>query len=102
MRDPVPAGNRTVAPLTGAPAGPAVPHSTRPSYPTTVPGTRTGTTSLSTGRPVDPNAPAQVRAQGQDHSLARTGRGTDSPRHRSDEAGTAALSPQLVLTFGAE
>ncbi|MCX5345498.1 hypothetical protein [Streptomyces atratus] len=67
-----------------------------------MPGTQTGTTSLSTGCPVDPSASAPVRAPGPDHSLALAGSGTDSFRRRSDEAGTAAFRPQLILTFGAE
>ncbi|MFJ7493391.1 hypothetical protein ACIQZB_19505 [Streptomyces sp. NPDC097727] len=102
MRDPGTPDSRTVLPVTGVSTGPAITHSTRPSHPTTVPGTTTGTTSLSTGCPVDPSVSAPVRAPGPDHSLALAGSRTDSLRRRSDEAGTAAFRPQLVLTFGAE
>ncbi|MFD4860496.1 hypothetical protein [Streptomyces atratus] len=102
MRDPGTSDSRTALPVTCVWTGSAITHSTRPSHPTTVPGTNTGTTSLSTGCPVVPRASVPVRAPGPDHSLALAGSGTDIFRRRSDEAGTAALRPQLVLTFGAE
>ncbi|WP_405690336.1 hypothetical protein [Streptomyces sp. NBC_00057] len=102
MREPGTSDSRTALPVTGVWTGSAITHSTRPSHPTTVPGTKAGTTSVSTGCPVDPSAPAPVRAPGPDHSLALAGSGTDSFLRRSDEAGTAAFRPQLVLTFGAE
>ncbi|MFE4334990.1 hypothetical protein ACFRQM_37960 [Streptomyces sp. NPDC056831] len=102
MRDPCTSDSRTALPVTGVSTGSAITHSTRPSHPTTAPGTTTGTTWLSTGCTVDPSASAPVRAPGPDHSLALAGSGTDSLRRRSDEAGTAAFQPQLVLTFGAE
>ncbi|MFB7184458.1 hypothetical protein ACFCZT_03910 [Streptomyces sp. NPDC056230] len=91
------------APVTVMRPASALPHSTRPSHPTTVPGTITDTSSVSsTGRPVDPSASAPVRAPVPGHSLALAGSGTKRPRRRPDEAGTAAFRPQLVLTFGAE
>ncbi|MFD4948502.1 hypothetical protein ACFVYE_34115 [Streptomyces sp. NPDC058239] len=103
MRDPGTSDSRTALPVTGVWTGSAITHSTtRPSHSTTAPGTKTGTTSVSTGCPVDPSTSAPVRAPGPDHSLALAGSGTDSFRRRSDEAGTAAFRPQLVLTFGAE
>ncbi|MEV7953104.1 hypothetical protein ACFVZR_15685 [Streptomyces sp. NPDC058316] len=91
------------APVTGMRPASALPHSARPSHPTTVPGTITDASSVSsTGRPVDPSASAPVRTPVPDHSLALAGSGTERPRRRPDEAGTAAFRPQLVLTFGAE
>ncbi|MEU6017070.1 hypothetical protein ABZ826_24355 [Streptomyces sp. NPDC047515] len=93
----------TAVPVTVAWPGPALPHSTRPAHPTTVPGTNTDASSVSsTGRPVDPSASAPVRTPVPDHSLALVGGGTKRLRRRPDEAGTAAFRPQLVLTFGAE
>ncbi|MFJ9683219.1 hypothetical protein ACIRP2_35025 [Streptomyces sp. NPDC101194] len=93
----------TAAPVTVVWPGSALPHSTRLSHPTTVPGNITGASSVSSiGRPVDPSASAPVRTPVPDHSLALVGSGTERLRRRPDEAGTAASRPQLVLTFGAE
>ncbi|MEU9619489.1 hypothetical protein ACIP4W_32050 [Streptomyces sp. NPDC088846] len=103
MRRPAPARGGTVVPVTGARTAPALPRETRPSPPAAAaPGTAPGALSGSTGLPVDPCAPAPVRAPGPDHSLALTGSGADRLRRRPDEAGTAAFRPLLVLTFGAE
>ncbi|MFH8475504.1 hypothetical protein [Streptomyces sp. NPDC018000] len=102
MSDPGTSNSRTALPVTGVRTSSAITHNTRPSHPTTVPGTETGTTSASTGCPVDPSVSAPGRAHGPDHPLALVGSGTYRFRRRSDEAGIAALQPQLVLTFGAE
>ncbi|MFG3405137.1 hypothetical protein [Streptomyces sp. NPDC048142] len=90
------------APDTGARTGSTVTHDSRPALAASVLGTNTGATAVSTGHSVELSAPAPGGALGSAYSLAPTGSGTDSPRLRSGEAGSAAYRPQLVLTFGAE
>ncbi|MEU1126632.1 LamG domain-containing protein, partial [Streptomyces sp. NPDC005899] len=88
-------------PATGPRAESPATHTTRPALSATVPGTTTDAPSASTGHPVAPGASAPAGALRSSPSLALTSGGTNSPRPCSG-AVTAALGPQLVLTFGAE
>lgn len=92
----------TLVPVTGAWTESAVTYNTRPSLATTVLGTISGATAVSTDYAVELNAPALGGALGSAYSLALTSSGTDSLRIWSGEVATAAYRPQLVLTFGAE
>ncbi|MEV7404422.1 LamG-like jellyroll fold domain-containing protein [Streptomyces sp. NPDC091267] len=96
------ADSHTLVPVTGAWTESAVTYSTRPSLATTVLGTISGATAVSTDYSVELNAPALGGALGSAYSLALTSSGTDSLRIWSGEVATAAYRPQLVLTFGAE
>ncbi|WNI26392.1 DNRLRE domain-containing protein [Streptomyces sp. ITFR-16] len=96
------AESHTLVPVTGAWTESTVTYNTRPSLATTVLGTISGATDISTGYSVDLNAPALGGALGSSYSLALTNSGTDSLRIWSGEVATAAQRPQLVLTFGAE
>ncbi|WP_406447667.1 hypothetical protein OG782_02150 [Streptomyces sp. NBC_00876] len=97
-----PARSRPRVPVTGARTEPAATRTTRPSLASTVPGTISGATAVSTGYAVEPNTPAPGGALRSASSLALTSSGTDSLRVWSGEVATAAHRPQLVLTFGAE
>ncbi|MFE7750206.1 hypothetical protein [Streptomyces sp. NPDC057428] len=79
----------------------AVTHNTRPTLSTSVPGTMTGASAVSTGHSADLDATTLGGALDSASSLALTGSGTDSLRIWPSEA-TAACRPQLVLTFGDE
>lgn len=70
-------------------------HASRPAPTASVLGTVTGATAVSTDPSVELSAPALGGALGSSYSLALTGSGTDSPRIRSSEAGSAASRPQL-------
>ncbi|WP_406465023.1 DNRLRE domain-containing protein [Streptomyces sp. NBC_00111] len=95
------AENHSIVPVTGTWTESAVTHNTRPTLSTSVLGTISGATSVSTGYSAELNASALGGALGSATSLALTGSGTDSLRIWSSEA-TAAYRPQLVLTFGDE
>lgn len=92
----------TLVPVTGAWTESAVTYNTRPSLATTVLGTISGATAVSTDYSVELNAPVLGGALGSAYSFALTSSGTDSLRIWSGEVATAAYRPQLVLTFGAE
>ncbi|WP_328629019.1 DNRLRE domain-containing protein [Streptomyces sp. NBC_00353] len=94
--------SHTVVPVTGTWTESAVTYNTRPSLSSTVLGTITGATSVSTDHSVELNASALGGALGSVYSLALTSSGTDSLRIWSSEVSTAAYRPQLVLTYGAE
>ncbi|WP_392667863.1 LamG-like jellyroll fold domain-containing protein [Streptomyces sp. LN785] len=94
--------SHTVVPVTGTWTESAVTYNTRPSLSSTVLGTITGATSVSTDYSVELNASALGGALGSVYSLAVASNGTDSLRIWSSEVSTAAYRPQLVLTFGAE
>ncbi|MEV4968389.1 DNRLRE domain-containing protein [[Kitasatospora] papulosa] len=96
-----PADSHNSVPVTGAWTESAVTYSTRPTLSTSVPGTITGASAVSTDHSADLGATALDGALGSVTSLAPTSSGTDSLRIRSSEA-TAACGPQLVLTFGDE
>ncbi|MEU0148084.1 hypothetical protein ABZ119_19320 [Streptomyces sp. NPDC006288] len=96
-----PAENNSSVPVDGTWTESAVTHSTRPTLSTSVPGTMTGATWVSTDHSVDLGATAPDGAFGSVSPLAPTSSGTGSIRFRPSEA-TAALRPQLVLTFGDE
>lgn len=96
------AESHTLVPVTGAWTESTVTYNTRPSLATTVLGTISGATDISTDYSVELNAPALGGALGSSYSLALTNSGTDSLRIWSGEVATAAQRPQLVLTFGAE
>ncbi|MFI7287796.1 hypothetical protein ACIBRY_14275 [Streptomyces anulatus] len=84
-----------VVPLTGARTASSVTHNSRPAPAAPVLGTNTGATAVSTDPSVELSAPAPGGALGSAYSLAPTGGGTESPRARSGEAGSAASRPQL-------
>ncbi|MFF5727494.1 DNRLRE domain-containing protein [[Kitasatospora] papulosa] len=96
-----PADSRSIVPVTGAWTESAVTHNTRPTLSTSVLGTITAASAVSTDHSAGLGATALDGALGPVTSLAVTGSGTDSLRIRSSEA-TAACRPQLVLTFGDE
>ncbi|MEV2246384.1 hypothetical protein [Streptomyces sp. NPDC049970] len=96
-----PAESHSTVPVDGTWTESAVTHSTRPTLSTSVPGTMTGATRVSTDHSVDLAATAPDGALGSVSSLAPTSGGTGSIRFWPSEA-TAALRPQLVLTFGDE
>ncbi|MFF3264381.1 hypothetical protein ACFYWO_35085 [Streptomyces sp. NPDC002932] len=77
-------------------------YDSRPSLTSTVPGTISGATAVSTGYSVEQDAPALGGAPGSAYSSAPTSDSADSLRIRSGDVSTAAHRPQLVLTFGAE
>lgn len=83
------------APATGARTDTSVTPNSRPAPAAPVPGTITGATAVSTDHSVELSAPAPGGALGSAYSLASAGSGTDSPRLRSGEAGSAASRPQL-------
>ncbi len=85
----------TRAPATGARTDTSVTHNSRPAPAAPVLGTITGATAVSTDHSVELSAPAPGGALGSAYSLASAGSGTDSPRVRSGEAGSAASWPQL-------
>uniref|UniRef100_UPI003C7D39A8 DNRLRE domain-containing protein n=1 Tax=unclassified Streptomyces TaxID=2593676 RepID=UPI003C7D39A8 len=95
------ADSHSIVPVTGAWTESAVTYSTRPTLSTSVPGTITGASAVSTDHSADLDATALDGALGSVTSLALTSSGTDSLRIWSSEA-TAACWPQLVLTFGDE
>jgi hypothetical protein len=95
------ADSHSIVPVTGAWTESAVTYSTRPTLSTSVPGTITGASAVSTDHSADLDATALDGALGSVTSLALTSSGTDSLRIWSSEA-TAACRPQLVLTFGDE
>ncbi|MEV6263166.1 LamG-like jellyroll fold domain-containing protein [Streptomyces sp. NPDC051784] len=95
------AESHSIVPVTGTWTESAVTYNTRPALSTSVLGTVTGATSVSTDYSAELNAPALDGALGSVTSLALTSGGTDSLRIWSSEA-TAAYRPQLVLTFGDE
>ncbi|MCX4774604.1 LamG-like jellyroll fold domain-containing protein [Streptomyces sp. NBC_01285] len=96
------ADSHTLVPVSGAWTESAVTYNSRPSLATTVLGTISGATAVSTDYSVELDAPALGGALGSAYSLALTSGGTDSLRIWSGEVATAAHRPQLVLTFGAE
>ncbi|MFE7402570.1 hypothetical protein, partial [Streptomyces sp. NPDC057557] len=93
MRDPGTPDSRTALPVTGVSTGPAITHSTRPSHPTTLPGTTTGTTSLSTGCPVDPSVSAPGRGPGAGRTLPAGGLRTARRGRPAGDAGCPARAP---------
>ncbi|MET9594268.1 DNRLRE domain-containing protein [Streptomyces sp. NPDC006516] len=95
------AESHSIVPVTGAWTESAVTHNTRPALSTSVLGTITGASSVSTGYSAALDASALDGALGSVSSLALTSSGTDSLRIWSSEA-TTAYRPQLVLTFGDE
>ncbi|MEV5564572.1 MULTISPECIES: LamG-like jellyroll fold domain-containing protein [Streptomyces] len=95
------ADSHSIVPVTGAWTESAVTYSTRPTLSTSVLGTITGASAVSTDHSADLDATALDGALGSVTSLALTSSGTDSLRIWSSEA-TAAYRPQLVLTFGDE
>ncbi|MFF4248813.1 DNRLRE domain-containing protein [Streptomyces sp. NPDC001822] len=95
------AESHSVVPVTGTWTESAVTYNTRPTLSTSVLGTITGASAVSTGYSADLDATALGGALGSATSLALTSSGTDSLRIWSSEA-TAAYRPQLVLTFGDE
>ncbi|MEV3931721.1 MULTISPECIES: DNRLRE domain-containing protein [unclassified Streptomyces] len=95
------AESHSIVPVTGTWTESTVTYDTRPTLSTSVPGTISGATSVSTGYAAELNASPLGGALGSATSLALTGSGTDSLRIWSSEA-TAAFRPQLVLTFGDE
>lgn len=95
------AESHSIVPVTGTWTESTVTYNTRPTLSTSVLGTISGATSVSTGYAAELNASALGGALGSATSLALTGSGTDSLRIWSSEA-TAAYRPQLVLTFGDE
>lgn len=82
-------------------SGTAVTQHTRRALHPSSPGTVTGAPPLSTGLPVEADAPAADGAPGSVPPLAGAGNGTDRPRVRPGGP-TAARGPQLVLTIGDE
>ncbi|MEW2071866.1 hypothetical protein [Streptomyces sp. NPDC007346] len=95
VTDPASTDSRTVVPVTGAWTESTVTHNSRPALRASVPGTITGATAVSTDHSVELTAPAPGGALGSVYPLAPTSSGTDSPRVRSSEAGSAASRPQL-------
>ena len=95
------AESHSIVPVTGTWTESAVTYNTRPALSTSVLGTITGASSVSTGYSAALDASALDGALGSVSSLALTSSGTDSLRIWSSEA-TAAYRPQLVLTFGDE
>lgn len=84
-----------VVPFPGARTASSVTTDSRPAPAAPVLGTITGATAVSTDHSVELSAPAPGGALGPAYSLASAGSGTDSPRVRSGEAGSAASWPQL-------
>ncbi|WP_327113433.1 DNRLRE domain-containing protein [Streptomyces sp. NBC_01341] len=95
------AESHSVVPVNGTWIESAVTYNTRPTLSTSVLGTITGASAVSTDYSADLDATALGGALGSASSLALTSSGTDSPRIWSSEA-IAAYQPQLVLTFGDE
>ncbi|MFC8230156.1 DNRLRE domain-containing protein [Streptomyces sp. NPDC057287] len=95
------AESHSIVPVTGTWTESAVTYNTRPTLSTSVLGTITGASAVSTDYSADLDATALGGALGSATSLALTSSGTDSLRIWSSEA-TAAYRPQLVLTFGDE
>ncbi|MGW0846284.1 LamG-like jellyroll fold domain-containing protein [Streptomyces sp. NPDC002787] len=76
-------------------------YASRPAVSTTVVGTLSGATDLSTVYSATLDASALSPALGGSYDLALTSTGTDALWLWSGEASTAENTPQLVLTFGA-
>ncbi|MDX6312212.1 MAG: hypothetical protein QOF44_1676 [Streptomyces sp.] len=92
--------SQTVVPVTGSWTESGVTYNTRPTVSSTVLGTLTGATTISTAYSVPLDISQLTGSLGSPYAVALTSTGTDSLWLWSREVSSTAKQPQLVLTFG--